>query len=66
MSTVPTHGNYYGYYLKRPFTMDPRLALLSQDLFTGKRVLDVGCNEGWVTCEIGVWVFASVMYSIAH
>ncbi|KAF7980246.1 hypothetical protein HWV62_38975 [Athelia sp. TMB] len=31
---------------------DPRLALLSDDLFTGKRVLDVGCNEGWVTCEI--------------
>ena len=54
MSQVPIHGNYYGYYLKRPFTADPRLALLADDLFTGRRVLDVGCNEGWVTCEIGV------------
>lgn len=52
MPAVPIHGNYYGYYLKRPFTADPRLALLSDDLFAGRRVLDVGCNEGWVTCEI--------------
>jgi len=28
------------------------LALLSPTMFTGKCVLDVGCNEGWVTCEI--------------
>ncbi len=32
---------------------DPRLALLPADMFVGKRVLDVGCNEGYVTCEIG-------------
>ncbi|KAF9030127.1 Bin3-domain-containing protein [Hymenopellis radicata] len=51
-STVPIHGNYHGYYSKRPAINDPRLALLPKDLFTGKRVLDVGCNEGHVTCEI--------------
>jgi len=49
---IPIHGNYYGYYSKRPFIADHRLALLSPTLLTGKRVLDVGCNEGWVTCEI--------------
>ncbi|KII91331.1 hypothetical protein PLICRDRAFT_173199 [Plicaturopsis crispa FD-325 SS-3] len=51
-SHVPVHGNYHGYYSKRPFVNDPRLALLSRSLFDGASVLDVGCNEGWVTCEI--------------
>ncbi|GJE84271.1 S-adenosyl-L-methionine-dependent methyltransferase [Phanerochaete sordida] len=51
---VPIHGNYHGYYSKRPFTEDRRLGLLPKDLFAGKRVLDVGCNEGLVTCQIGV------------
>ncbi|KZT13021.1 Bin3-domain-containing protein [Laetiporus sulphureus 93-53] len=48
----PVHGNFHGYYAKRPFLSDPRLAALPQSLFEGARVLDVGCNEGWVTCEI--------------
>ncbi|KAJ7512476.1 Bicoid-interacting protein 3-domain-containing protein [Mycena galericulata] len=51
-STVPIHGNYHGYYAKRPSVNDPRLALLPPSTFPGKRVLDVGCNEGWVSCEI--------------
>ncbi|KAJ8087384.1 hypothetical protein PM082_006214 [Marasmius tenuissimus] len=49
---IPVHGNYHGYYSKRPSVTDPRLAALPKDTFTGKRVLDVGCNEGWVTVEI--------------
>ena len=64
----PIFGNYHGYvtpallaaisdahryYTKRPFRRDPRLALLPTPFFVGKTVLDVGCNEGWVTCEIG-------------
>ncbi|KAF8217752.1 Bin3-domain-containing protein [Mycena galopus ATCC 62051] len=51
-STVPIHGNYHGYYAKRPSVNDPRLELLPPSTFTGKRVLDIGCNEGWVSCEI--------------
>ncbi|KAJ7322928.1 Bicoid-interacting protein 3-domain-containing protein [Mycena albidolilacea] len=51
-STLPIHGNYHGYYAKRPSVNDPRLELLPPSTFTGKRVLDVGCNEGWVSCEI--------------
>ena len=50
---VPIHGNYYGYYNKRPSITDSRLALLPPEIFSGKTVLDIGCNEGWVTCEIG-------------
>ncbi|KAK7439792.1 hypothetical protein VKT23_017367 [Stygiomarasmius scandens] len=50
--SVPIHGNYHGYYSKRPSINDPRLDALPRDLFSGKRVLDVGCNEGWVTCEV--------------
>ncbi|KAF8503929.1 Bicoid-interacting protein 3-domain-containing protein [Gautieria morchelliformis] len=48
----PVHGNYRGYYTKRPFVKDPRLALLPSQFFSDAVVLDVGCNEGWVTCEI--------------
>ncbi|KDN48298.1 hypothetical protein RSAG8_02890, partial [Rhizoctonia solani AG-8 WAC10335] len=47
------YGNYKGYYTKRGNqTSDLRLKALSPNLFKGKRVLDIGCNEGWVTCEI--------------
>ncbi|KAH9938345.1 Bicoid-interacting protein 3-domain-containing protein [Fomitopsis serialis] len=51
-SSTPIHGNYHGYYTKRPFANDPRVAVLPSSIFAGARVLDVGCNEGWVTCEI--------------
>ena len=47
------YGNYRGYYSKRPVANDPRLAILPKNLFKGATVLDIGCNEGWVTCEIG-------------
>ncbi|KZT41542.1 Bin3-domain-containing protein [Sistotremastrum suecicum HHB10207 ss-3] len=50
--SAPIHGNYHGYYIKRPSTHDPRLALLPPSFFASKHVLDIGCNEGWVTCEI--------------
>ncbi|KAJ8472978.1 hypothetical protein ONZ45_g16473 [Pleurotus djamor] len=49
---APIHGNYHGYYSKRPSIRDPRLSLLPAELLSGMRVLDVGCNEGLVTCEI--------------
>lgn len=51
-TTQPVHGNYHGYYMKRPFFQDPRLSVIPDSYFIGARVLDVGCNEGWVTCEI--------------
>ncbi|KAF6747128.1 Bicoid-interacting protein 3-domain-containing protein [Ephemerocybe angulata] len=51
---IPIHGNYHGYYAKRPspHLSDARLRLLPAGTFTNATVLDVGCNEGWVTCEI--------------
>ncbi|KAG8864100.1 hypothetical protein FRB96_006974 [Tulasnella sp. 330] len=52
MSSQPIHGNYFGYYTKRPSISDPRIALLPVDFFRDKTVLDVGCNEGWVSIEI--------------
>ncbi|KAK7695758.1 hypothetical protein QCA50_000395 [Cerrena zonata] len=51
-STDVASGPNTRYYSKRPFVHDPRLALLPRTLFHNARVLDVGCNEGWVTCEI--------------
>ncbi|CAE6488942.1 unnamed protein product [Rhizoctonia solani] len=47
------YGNYKNYYTKRGNqSSDPRLKALPPGLFKGKRILDIGCNEGWVTCEI--------------
>ncbi|KAI6045978.1 Bicoid-interacting protein 3-domain-containing protein [Pisolithus marmoratus] len=61
-SVTPVYGNYHGYYSKRPSVRDPRLSLLPPSFFTGKTVLDIGCNEGWVTCEIGqIWGAARVV-----
>jgi hypothetical protein len=47
-----------GYHSKRRLATskdagDPRLALIPGDWFAWKRVLDVGCNSGHITVEIG-------------
>src|SRR6266404_7039737 len=43
----------FRYRYHHPGGQDTRLALIPRDLLTNVRVLDVGCNEGWVSCEIG-------------
>jgi hypothetical protein len=43
------------YRYHHPGGHDTRLALLPHDLLADARVLDVGCNEGWVSCEIGAF-----------
>lgn len=50
----PTHGNFVGYYTKRPRTRggDERLGLVPAEWIDGARVLDVGCNSGMVTVEL--------------
>ncbi len=60
-STAP-YGNYRGYYPRRraktelPIDRDERLALLEEEWFRGATILDVGCNVGAVSVEIGGWV----------
>ena len=51
-SSKPIHGNYLGYYHKRRFSSDERLALIPLHWLQGKVVLDVGCNAGVVDIEI--------------
>ncbi|KAI0031679.1 Bicoid-interacting protein 3-domain-containing protein, partial [Vararia minispora EC-137] len=41
------------YLYHRPGGSDPRLSLLPSKLFQDGRILDIGCNEGWTSCEIG-------------
>lgn len=41
------------YRYHRPGGHDSRVALLPPELLANARVLDVGCNEGWVSCELG-------------
>ena len=55
-SRVPyPYGNFPHYYDARNSTLplDLRLALLPSSLFASKRVLDIGCNDGTVTLQIG-------------
>lgn len=67
---VSRHFSRY-YQSKRPTTalatssIDPRLTLLPDPtaLFNARRVLDVGCNEGWVTCEIGISGFLVCIFN---
>ena len=53
------YGNYRNYYFKRrdallfPQSRDERLPALPRSYFEGKKVLDVGCNSGQVTVELG-------------
>jgi len=51
---APVHGNFFGYYTKRPRVGDgdERLRLVPREWVTGKRVLDVGSNAGVVTVEL--------------
>ncbi|KAI9429948.1 hypothetical protein H4582DRAFT_1593425 [Lactarius indigo] len=52
---VPTHGNYHDYHeyrYYRPGAHCTRLALLPHALLADAHVLDVGCNEDLVSCEI--------------
>lgn len=46
------YGNFNQYYRRGPFQEDPRLALLCDDWFTGKSVLDVGCSNGCLALSI--------------
>lgn len=52
------------YYSKRPFVKDRRLALLPSNFFWDAVVLDIGCNEGWVTCEIGKYRTFEIVITI--
>lgn len=45
------YSRYYGYRTPS-MTDDPRLALFNPEWFSGKKVLDVGCNTGHVTLAI--------------
>ncbi|KAI8811173.1 Bicoid-interacting protein 3-domain-containing protein [Cladochytrium replicatum] len=48
------YGNYDHYYTRRQnaHSLDQRLTILDPELFKGKRVLDIGCNVGFVTIGI--------------
>lgn len=41
-------------YRNKGFSGDPRIGVLSADLFNGKKCLDVGCNSGLFTLDLVV------------
>ncbi|KAH6562108.1 hypothetical protein BASA61_003261 [Batrachochytrium salamandrivorans] len=61
-STIPQvdrifpYGNYSSYYGKREMSsrLDPRIAAFNPEWFERRRVLDIGCNSGWMTVSIGM------------
>eukprot|EP00898_Chlorokybus_atmophyticus_P000534 jgi/Chlat1/1481/Chrsp12S02075 len=46
------YHSYYGYRLGKTLEEDPRLRLLQREWFEGKRLLDIGCNEGLITLAV--------------
>jgi hypothetical protein len=51
---VYKYGNYAGYYGYRLDSQgnDPRIDLLDSQWFTGKKILDIGCNSGVLTIRL--------------
>ena len=43
---------YYGYRVTQNFDEDPRLQHLDPAWFTGKSLLDIGCNDGLLTMSL--------------
>lgn len=55
MSTKSPHGNYGNYYMMRPSgAADARLHLFKKDWIKSRKVLDIGCNAGHLTCSLGL------------
>ncbi|CDZ98454.1 Predicted methyltransferase [Phaffia rhodozyma] len=55
MSANNAHGNYSNYYTKRQASLivgDRRVDLLPLEWIQSKKVLDIGCNAGFVSVEI--------------
>jgi 7SK snRNA methylphosphate capping enzyme len=48
---APAHGNYAGYYARRP---SPRVPLFPHSLFPHAAVLDVGANDGHLTARVAL------------
>eukprot|EP00793_Prasinoderma_coloniale_P004479 PRCOL_00000240-RA len=64
----PIYGNYRGYYSYRlragRNSDDPRFSSLSTAWFSGRRVLDVGCNEGLVSLRVAADLGASAVLGV--
>lgn len=50
-------GNYPAYYSFRldENGQDQRIKFMKEKWFQGKNVLDIGCNAGWLTLELGTY-----------
>lgn len=65
---VCEYGNYRGYYAFRlqraGFSSDPRLGALRREWFAGRRVVDVGCNEGLVSLHVAEALGAAAVLGV--
>jgi Ribosomal protein L11 methyltransferase (PrmA) len=55
---------YYGYRLADAFDEDPRLHALDASWFTGKSVLDIGCNEGVLSLSLACKFGTKAMHGL--
>jgi 7SK snRNA methylphosphate capping enzyme len=63
------HGNYHRYYGYRVgrgkgLGEDPRLSAFRPEWFRGRRVLDVGCNEGLVSLDVAARFHAAAVLGV--
>ena len=55
------YEHYYGYRKGHSNEIDKRVKLFRKEWFDGKKVLDIGCNAGLVTLDIGMRMFETLL-----
>ncbi|KAJ1387977.1 putative RNA methyltransferase At5g51130 [Sesbania bispinosa] len=51
--SMGNYRSYYGYRIGQGVDEDPRLKVFRKEWFEGKKCLDIGCNNGLITIQIG-------------
>ncbi|KAM1501096.1 hypothetical protein ACFXTO_026626 [Malus domestica] len=50
------YKSYYGYRIGQEMEEDARLMVFKKEWFEGKDCLDIGCNSGIMTIQIGTFL----------
>lgn len=60
------YGNYPDYYDYRTKGLDPRIKALKKEWFENKKCLDIGCNSGKFTIDVGKLIRMFLAYGCVN